>query len=199
MTHRDLRHARLVLASASPRRAMLLGQLGLAPVVDPSSSAEVVPPGVTPAGLVEVLALEKAEEVAGRHGDADLVIGADTVVVQAGAILGKPRDVADAHRMLRGLAGAWHQVYTGYALLAPREGRRVVGHARSEVAMRPLSDAEIAAYVATGEPMDKAGAYAIQALGAALVQEIRGDYTNIVGLPVPSLDAAWRELGWSLL
>jgi septum formation protein len=199
VTHRDLRQASLVLASASPRRAMLLGQLGLAPIVDPSSSAEQVPPGVTPPGLVEALALEKAQEVAARHPDADLVIGADTVVVQAGAILGKPVDDADARRMLRGLAGSWHQVYTGYALLAPREGRRVLGHAMSEVAMRPLSEAEIASYVATGEPMDKAGAYAIQALGAALVAEIRGDYTNIVGLPVPSLDAAWRELGWRLL
>jgi septum formation protein len=178
---------------------MLLGQLGLTPLVDPSTSAEHVPPGVTPAGLVEALALEKAEEVAARHVDADLVIGADTVVVQADAILGKPRDIEEAQRMLRGLAGTWHQVYTGYALLAPREGRRLVGHARSEVAMRALTEGEIAAYVATGEPMDKAGAYAIQALGAALVREIRGDYTNIVGLPVPSLDAAWRELGWSLL
>ena len=199
MTHRDLRQARLVLASASPRRSMLLGQLGLSPLVDPSTSAEHVPPGITPAGLVEALALEKAEEVAARHPEADLVLGADTVVVQAGVILGKPADAADARRMLRGLAGAWHQGFTGYALLAPREGRRVVGHAVSDVAMRALSDSEIAAYVATGEPLDKAGSYAIQALGGALVTEIRGDYTNIVGLPVPSLDAAWRELGWSLL
>lgn len=199
MVARDLRQARLVLASASPRRTQLLGQLGLSPLVDPSASPELVPPGLGPGGVVEALALEKAAEVAQRHAAADLVIGADTVVVSGEAILGKPLDREDARRMLTLLAGAWHEVFTGYAVLAPAEGRQVVGHAVSRVFMRPLEASEIEAYIASGEPMDKAGSYAIQALGSSLITEIRGDYSNIVGLPLPSLDAAWRQLGWRLL
>lgn len=199
MTRRDLRQAKFVLASASPRRSMLLSQLGFTPIVDPSGADESFEPGISPAELVERLAAVKAEEVAGRHPDADLVLGADTTVVLGGEILNKPVDRRDAHRMLSLLAGAWHVVYTGYALLSPRDGRRVVGHATSEVYIRPMSPEEIEAYIETGEPMDKAGSYAIQAIGSLLVEQIKGDYTNIVGLPLPSVDAAWRELGWGLL
>ena len=199
MTPKDLRTARFVLASASPRRSQLLGQLGFEPIVDPSTSEEIAPVGLGPAALVEHLAQEKADEVAARHAAADLVLGADTIVVLGDEVLGKPRDRADAIRMLTALAGVWHVVYTGYALLAPGQGRRVVGHARTEVMIRAMAPAEIAAYVDTGEPMDKAGSYAIQAIGSLLVAQIKGDYTNVVGLPLPSVDAAWRELGWGLL
>lgn len=199
MTRRDLRTARFVLASASPRREMLLGQLGFTPLIDPSSSEEVAPPGLTPPKLVEHLAAEKADEVAARHPDADLVLGADTIVVLEGEVLGKPKDRADAQRMLAKLSGRWHVVYTGYALISPQDGRRVVGHAESEVFIRAMAPHEIDAYIDTGEPMDKAGSYAIQAVGSLLVSQIKGDYTNIVGLPLPSVDAAWRELGWGLL
>lgn len=199
MTRRDLRHARFVLASSSPRRSTLLSQLGFTPIVDPSGADESFEPGTPPAKLVEHLATIKAEEVAGRHPDADLVLGADTTVVLDDAILNKPVDRADAQRMLGALQGRWHVVYTGYALLSPQDGRRVVGHATSEVFIRAMDAAEIDAYIATGEPMDKAGSYAIQAIGSLLVAQIKGDYTNIVGLPLPSVDAAWRELGWGLL
>ena len=199
MLRRDLRHAKFVLASSSPRRSMLLSQLGFRPIVDPSGADESFEPGTPPAELVERLAAVKAEEVAGRHPDADLVLGADTTVVLGGEILNKPVDREDATRMLSALQGNWHVVYTGYALLAPMENRRVVGHATSEVFIRAMSEAEIAAYIDTGEPMDKAGSYAIQAIGSLLVAQIKGDYTNIVGLPLPSVDAAWRELGWGLL
>ncbi|MEB3197545.1 MAG: Maf family protein [Candidatus Sericytochromatia bacterium] len=199
LTLRNLRDARLVLASASPRRATLLGQLGLTPLVDPSRNPEHVPPGITPEDLVTRLASDKAREVMVRHPGADLVLGADTVVVLDGQILGKPCDAADAGRMLTALAGRWHAVYTGIALFAVPSGQSVVAHVQSEVFMRPLAPEEISAYIATGEPLDKAGAYAIQGLGGVFVREIRGDYQNIVGLPLARLDAAWRELGWRLL
>lgn len=196
-SHRPLQQASLVLASSSPRRRMLLSQLGLQFTVDASTIEERVDPALTPAQLVESLARQKAEDVAARHPDADLVLGADTVVVLAGRVLGKPVDRADARRMLAAIAGQWHQVYTGYALIGRQERR--VGHTVSDVRIRELSEAEIEAYIDTGEPMDKAGSYAIQELGTLLVAEIKGCYTNIVGLPLPSVDAAWRELGWSVL
>lgn len=196
---RSLKQANLVLASSSPRRSMLLAQLGLTFTVDPSSVEEVVEPGLAPAQVVESLSRQKALDVASRHAEADLVLGADTIVVLDDQILGKPVDRADAHRMLGQIAGRWHQVYTGYTLVAPRENRRVTGHTTSDVRIRALTDAEIEAYIDTGEPMDKAGSYAIQELGTLLVAEIKGCYTNIVGLPLPSVDTAWRELGWSVL
>lgn len=194
-----LKQARLVLASASPRRSMLLRQLGLTFTVDPSPLEEVVDPALTPAQLVETLSSQKAGDVATRHPDADLVLGADTVVVLDGKVLGKPVDRADAVRMLGAIANRWHQVYTGYTLISPRDGRRVVGHTTSEVHIRALTPAEIEAYVDTREPMDKAGSYGIQGIGSLIVQEIKGCYPNVVGLPIPSVDAAWRELGWSVL
>lgn len=199
MSLRDLKSARLVLASSSPRRLMLLEQIGLAPLVRPSNIEEVAPPGLAPQALVEHLARIKAADVATHTPDADLVLGADTVVVQGDEVLGKPRDRADAERMLGQLAGAWHSVYTGYALIQPGDSHTVVGHAHSAVQFRPLTAAEIAAYLDTGESFDKAGAYGLQALGALLVAQIQGDYSNIVGLPLVSVDAAWRSLGWRLL
>lgn len=194
---KPLRQARLVLASASPRRSMLLRQLGVEPVIDPSTVEETVPAGITPRQLVERLAAEKAADVARKHPTADLVLGADTIVVRDAEILGKPRDREDARAMLASLQDRWHQVYTGFSLVAP--DRTITGHVSSDVRFRALSPAEIAAYLDSGEPMDKAGAYAIQGLGALLVSEIRGDYNNIVGLPLLAVDAAWRELGWSVL
>jgi septum formation protein len=196
---RPLGQANLILASASPRRTMLLKQLGLTFRVIPSQVEEVFGPHLTPAEVVESLSHLKASDVAALHPDADVVLGADTIVVLDGQILGKPTDAADAARMLGALSGNWHQVFTGYTLIDPRRGRTVSGHATTEVRIRDLSPTEIAAYIATGEPMDKAGSYAIQEMGSLLVAEIRGEYTNVVGLPVPSVDAAWRELGWSVL
>lgn len=198
-TPRPLVHARLILASASPRRQMLLRQIGLEPIVDPSRVEEEMNQPLAPGSLVETLSRDKATDVAGRHPEADLVLGADTVVVHEGRVLGKPTDAQDAARMLRMLSGAWHQVYTGFTLVAPKLARTLSGHAVSDVRFRELEDREIAAYIATGEPLDKAGAYGIQERGGLFVAEIRGDYSNIVGLPIPSVDAAWRELGFSVL
>ncbi|MCL6522344.1 MAG: Maf family protein [Firmicutes bacterium] len=187
---------RLILASSSPRRRALLEALGFRFEVVPPGVDEPKPPGLPPARLVEELALHKALAVAGRlgaAGESAWILGADTVVVLDGEILGKPADAAEAVRMLRRLAGRTHLVYSGIALLAPGAGRepsaRVarVAHRRTEVHLRPLRAGEAERYVATGEPMDKAGAYAVQGLGAVLVEWIHGDYTNVVGLPVPLL------------
>lgn len=198
-TLRPLAHARLILASASPRRRMLLAQIGLEAVVDPSRVEEDMNQPLAPGALVETLSRDKATDVASRHPEADLVLGADTVVVHEGRVLGKPTSEEDAARMLRVLSGRWHQVYTGFTLVAPQLSRTLSGHAVSDVRFRTLEEREIAAYIATGEPLDKAGAYGIQERGGLFVAEIRGDYTNIVGLPIPMVDAAWRDLGFSAL
>lgn len=185
---------RLILASGSPRRRQLLEQMGFsdftvrAPDVD-----EHVDGPVSPDALVERLSARKAAAVAADAGPDTLVLAADTVVALDGAILGKPRDPAAACTMLRALSGREHRVYTGFTL---RQGNRALtGCEETLVTFRPLTEAEIAAYVATGEPMDKAGAYGIQGLGALLVQGIRGDYFNVMGLPVCRLGLALRDFG----
>jgi septum formation protein len=175
----------LILASASPRRRELLRAAGIRHRIIPHAAAE---PGATGQGLrysalVQRAALAKAQSVARAEGG--LVLGADTLVVCRGLVLGKPADEQDARRMLQWLSGRWHHVYTGLALV--EGGRRMTAYERTEVAFRKLSNREIDAYVGTGEPAGKAGAYAIQGRGAALVREIRGCYTNVVGLPLPKL------------
>lgn len=195
---RSLREARLVLASASPRRAELLRQLGLGFAVVPALGEEVLQPELLPHDLVEGLAHQKASEVALQESRADLVIGADTIVVLDGQVMGKPGTSEAAVRMLQTLSGNWHQVVTGFALIEPGSGRQLSGHAATDVRMRSLGAEEIEAYVRSGEVMDKAGAYAIQGYAAIFVNEIRGCYHNVVGLPLSRLDAAWRELGWQI-
>ena len=173
----------IILASNSPRRRELLAQIGirdfqiLSPDVD-----ETVEPGLSPARMVEALSLRKAQAAAGRAGADDLIIAADTVVALDGRVLGKPRDQEDAFAMLSALSGREHRVYTGVTVL--RGGQAATEHEETAVAFRALSPEEIRDYIATGEPMDKAGAYGIQGVGALLVQGIRGDYCNVVGLPV---------------
>ena len=179
--------APLVLASRSPRRRALLERLGLAFDVRPSASGEAWPAGKAPGEAVALLALEKAEGVAEGAPEA-LTLGADTVVVLDGDVLGKPEDAAEARRMLRRLSDATHTVYTGLALVHPATGRRVTAHEATDVRFAPLSDDEIARYVATGAPLDKAGAYGIQDdHGALFVAAIAGDYYNVVGLPLHRL------------
>lgn len=195
---RPLRDARLILASASPRRSMLLATLGLTFVVDPPQAEETIAPDLSPGDLVKGLSRQKAAEIAPRHPEADLILAADTIVVRDGAVLGKPVNRVDAARMLGALAGQWHQVFTGYTVIAPGLHREVCAHTVSEVRIRPMSATEIDAYIDTGEPMDKAGSYAIQGIGSLLVAEIRGCYTNIVGLPLPCVAAACQELGWHI-
>ncbi|HJC40630.1 MAG TPA: septum formation inhibitor Maf [Candidatus Intestinimonas pullistercoris] len=183
----------LILASGSPRRRQLLEQIGLTFVVRSSDVDESVSPGLTPAQVVESLSARKGEAVAAEAAPGDLVLSADTVVALDGAILGKPRDRAEAEAMLTALSGRTHQVYTGVTLL--QDGRRLTGHEVTAVTFRPLSPGEIAAYVSTGEPMDKAGAYGIQGLGALLVERLEGDYFNVMGLPLCRLGEMLAQFG----
>ncbi len=184
----------VVLASQSPRRRALLEQMGLTQfVVRPALGEEVAVPGLSPAQLVEELSRRKAEEVAGRSQPGDLIIAADTVVAVDGRVLGKPRDKTQAQAMLELLSGRVNTVYTGVTVR--RDGTSLTEHEATRVHFRPLSREEIAAYVDSGEPMDKAGAYGIQGLGALLVEGIEGDYFNVVGLPVCRLGQMLARLG----
>ena len=174
---------KLVLASASPRRAEILRSVGwpfeaLSPNIDESRRADE-----DARTYVERMALAKALAVV-SIAPAATVVGADTVVVVDADILGKPRDENDAHRMLRMLQGRRHEVLTGVAIWNGSERPHRVAHEVTEVEFAEMSDDEIGWYVATGEPMDKAGAYAIQGSGARFIQGIKGDYSNVVGLPV---------------
>ncbi|MYA76623.1 MAG: septum formation protein Maf [Gemmatimonadetes bacterium] len=179
----------IVLASSSPRRSDLLRQIGIA--------FEVVPPDVDesqysfdgdPAGTAERLALAKAKSAAGRvDARGRLVLGADTVVLFEDEVIGKPKDAEDACAMLQRLTGRSHRVLTGFALLDPRTDRAVTAHEWTAVSMRELTDAEIRAYVDTGEPLDKAGSYGAHALGAGLITRVEGCFYNVIGLPLARL------------
>ncbi len=178
----------LVLASASPRRQELLRNAGIPFEVQPAHIAEDPLPGEGAKECAERLAREKALVIAQRRPN-DIVLGADTVVVVDGEILGKPLDAADAARMLRLLSGRVHQVITGVCLAA--RGQCSVGSESTSVTMIEIPEKEIADYVAGCEPMDKAGAYAIQGIASRWIPRIEGDYGNVVGLPVA---LAWRML-----
>lgn len=184
----------LVLASASPRRAALLSSLGLEFEVRPADLPEEVAPGEGPEEHAERLAREKAARVRDERPDA-LVVGADTVVVLDGRILGKPADEAEAEAMLLALSGRSHDVVSGVALAVPGHG---VSSAvsRTVVEFRALGAREASLYAASGEPLDKAGGYGIQGLGASLVRRIEGDYYTVVGLPVGALLALLEDAGW---
>ncbi|MEM1055108.1 MAG: Maf family protein [Bacteroidota bacterium] len=180
-----------VLASASPRRRHLLGKLGLSFDVLPSDADETWPEATAPGPAVEDLALRKAEAIARDRPEA-LVLGADTVVVLDGEVLGKPRDESEARATLARLAGRSHTVYTGLALVLG--DRRATAHEATGVTFGALTEEEILAYVATGSPMDKAGAYGIQDdLGALFVAGVEGDYFNVVGLPLHRLYRTLRQ------
>lgn len=173
----------IILASASPRRADLLRSAGIAFDVEAADVDESPHPGETPESYVQRLAAEKAQVVAVRR-PGRRVLAADTTVVVGGRLLGKPADAADAARMLRDVAGRAHEVLTGVCLAGPEPGRRVVVLERTTVEFSTMSDDEIEAYVRSGEPMDKAGAYAIQGLASRYITRIDGSYSNVVGLPV---------------
>jgi septum formation protein len=178
----------LVLASASPRREELLRNAGIKFDVQPADIPEAPQPGECAKDCAERLAREKAVAVASRRPH-DRVLGADTIVVVDGQILGKPTDAADAARMLRAISGRKHQVITGLCLVV--KGEPAVASETTEVTVNEIADNEIADYIATGEPMDKAGAYAIQGIASRWIARIEGDYSNVVGLPVALV---WRML-----
>jgi septum formation protein len=182
-----------VLASASPRRADVLRQLGLDPAVRSSNVDEAYLPGETPAEHVERLAREKALAIA-LEAPAALVIAGDTVVVDGGRVLGKPADTEAATAMLLSLSGREHAVLSGIALAGPHGV--VTATDRAVVRFRSFDRATAERYVATGEPMDKAGAYGIQGLGAALVESIEGDYYTVVGFPVQAFLGLVERAGW---
>ena len=168
--------------------------LGLAFEIRPARGEEQAEPGLAPDELVKALSRHKAEEVASAGA---IVIGADTVVVLDGAVLGKPKDAEDAKRMLRALSGRRHAVYTGVTVL---RGGTVLSRAeRTEVRFRPLDEAEIERYVATGEPLDKAGAYGAQGFASLFVERIEGDFFNVMGLPLCLLGKMLKELDVELL
>ncbi len=187
----------LILASGSPRRQQLLARLGLAfrVVIPQTEEDSQAAPGGRPEELAEVLALTKAETIAkGWWGDT--VLAADTIVVDGETILGKPANEAEARAMLWRLQGREHRVITGLAIVDTVSNRRAVSHVVTPVRMRGYSDAEIAAFVARGEALDKAGAYAIQDRQFAPVASYEGCYCNVVGLPLKGVVRLLREVGF---
>ncbi len=184
----------IILASGSPRRRELLERMGVREftVVSPDAD-ESLEEGLPPAEQVERLSRRKAEAVAAQVEADALVIAADTVVALDGAILGKPADEEEAFRMLSALSGVRHQVYTGVTVT--QNGKTLTGHEVTSVDVRPLEAEEVELYIATGECMDKAGAYGIQGYGALLIEGINGDYYNVMGLPVVRLSRMLKEFG----
>lgn len=186
----------LVLASASPRRRDLLGLLGIPFTIAASGTDETPPPGAPPEQAAELLAVAKARSVAARHPGV-FVLGADTVVTVDGLILGKPRDAREGAWLLRLLSGRAHRVPTGVALIAPDGTVRSLVETAT-VTMRPYTDVAISAYLASDEPWNKAGAYAVQGAGGALVAAVAGCYTTVVGLPLCRVAALLRDAGFNV-
>lgn len=198
VSHPHGEHDTLILASSSPRRYHLLTEAGVRfEVVAPVDVAEDFPPGEKPQDLVIRHALAKARSVA-RERAGRMVLGVDTVVVLDGVIYGKPADEIQAHEYLKILQGRTHTVFSGLALIVGADGRELTAYEATDVTIRPLSDEEIDIYIETGEPLDKAGAYAIQGKGAFLVERVDGDYFNVVGLPLYHLSLLLAQLGFEL-
>ncbi|MEW6052541.1 MAG: Maf family protein [Nitrospirota bacterium] len=188
----------IILASASPRRREILRRTGLKFSVDESSYEEADLPGLKPRALAEFHALHKARDVARRHRNA-IVLAADTIIVLKGRRYGKPRDTAQAAEMLKALSGKAHSVITGFAIIDTADSRELSGSVETKVFFRRLTKDEITAYVNSGEPLDKAGAYGIQGLGGVLVEKIEGDFSNVVGLPLSAVSEGLKKFGVSVL
>ncbi len=174
---------KIVLASSSPRRTEILSRIGLKFIVDPGDYEEDMTLKLVPRELVKRLSLKKAESVARRHKDA-VVIGADTCVVYKNRVLGKPGTPKRARAMLKLLSGTAHSVFTGFTIIDTKTRKRVSRVSESRIYFRKLGGREIDAYVKTGEPLDKAGAYAVQGRGAAFVRKVEGDFFGVMGLPL---------------
>ncbi len=188
----------IILASASPRRKELLTLMGLKFRVNVSDYEEDLGIKLKPHELAKYLSLEKARAVAGKYKDA-LIIAADTFIVFKGKLLGKPHTEKEAMRMLTLLNGKSHSVITGYTVLDTNTGKKSSCSVETTVWFRNMAASELRAYVKTGEPLDKAGAYAIQGIGSLIVKKIEGDYFNVIGLPVASLAVTLKKFGISVM
>lgn len=188
---------KLVLASASPRRQELITLLGLPVQILPSRVDEDTPDYWTPTEIVEGLSIRKALAVKSEMTETSeghlIIVGSDTIVVLNGNVMGKPRDAEEAEQMLHQLSGQVHKVYTGITCIRVSDAKTVTSHRITKVRMRQLTEGQISRYVATGEPMDKAGAYGIQELGSVLVDSIEGCYFNVVGLPLSLLSVLLEQ------
>jgi len=188
----------IILASASPRRKELLEQIGLSFTVEPSNYQENIRFDLEPHDLARALSLEKARLVARNHRNA-LVIAADTFIAFEGKILGKPRTETEAKEMLETMSGKPHSVITGFTIIDADSNKTVSRSVETRVHLRKLGSDEIDAYVRSKEPLDKAGAYAIQGLGSVIVERIEGDYSNVIGLPLSALAESLKEFGVHVL
>src|SRR4030043_772048 len=189
---------RIILASASPRRKELLDKIGLKLEGEPSSYAEDMRSGLSPDELARAISLEKAKVVASKHKNA-IVIAADTFIVFRGKIMGKPSTEAEAREMLTTLKGKSHSVITGFTILDTDEKKVLSRSVETIIHVKNLTSEEIDAYVKSKEPLDKAGAYAIQGLGSVIVERIEGDYFNVMGLPLSALAESLTEFGIHIL
>jgi septum formation protein len=188
----------IILASASPRRKELLEKIGLKFQVDPSDFPENLRQDLPPEGLVKYISIGKAGAVASKYPDA-IIIAADTIGVLHNRVIGKPHTAEEAVKTLQKLSGQTHRVITGLTLLDTGSGKMLTRTVETKVHIKALSPEEIQNYVQSGEPLDKAGAYAIQGLGAMIVEKITGDYYNVMGLPLKTLADCLKELGVNLL
>lgn len=189
---------KIILASQSPRRKQLLEQIGLKFEIDPSNYEEDMTLKMTPTKLAEHLSLGKAEDVAKRHGDS-IIISADTIVAVNEEVFGKPKTPEKAKYMLRKLSGRVHSVITGFTIIDTETNKQIIKSVETKVYFKKLSEKEIDAYIATGEPLDKGGSYAIQGKAALFVKKIEGDYFNIVGLPILAITSELKNLGIEIL
>jgi septum formation protein len=190
---------KIILASQSPRRKWLLEQVGLEFDIIPSSFEENIEGEKFTPKLIESLAYNKALEVSERTEQEALIIGADTVVILNNQILGKPKDEKEAAQMLQKLSNNTHKVITAVAVIDKYEDKTIINHTISKVTFKKLSEREIQDYIKTGEPMDKAGAYGIQAYGSIFVTKVEGCYNNIVGLPLNLLSEMLKSVGVYLI
>jgi septum formation protein len=190
---------KIVLASASPRRRLLLAKLGLKFVVAPSNVKEVAElKGMPIEELVQRNALMKARAIAGKEQGA-LIIGCDTDIYFKGKVIGKPKNAEDAKRILREFSNKWHSIISGIAIIDTATGREITDFEKTKVKVKRLSEQKISKYVMTGEPLDKAGAYGIQEKGRFLIEKFDGSYSNIVGLPLEKLTLRLKEFGVHIL
>jgi len=185
---------KIILASASPRRKELLEKIGLKFEVDAIGCDEEIDEGIDPQEIVRQLSIKKAKSAVARHKNA-LIIAADTIGVMGEKTLGKPHTENEAHKMLQAISGKSHFVITGFSILDTTTNKIVTGTVNTRVYIKKLTGQEIDAYVKTGEPLDKAGAYAIQGMGAVIVEKIEGDYYNVMGLPLNALTEALKGFG----